>query len=48
MLEAGVGYGTADLAIKMMRPIPLNETLIAQAKVTHVSRSLGGGRRHDS
>ncbi|MCG9756228.1 PaaI family thioesterase [Shewanella insulae] len=41
MLEAGVSYGTVDLAIKMMRPIPLNETLVAQAKVTHVSLSLG-------
>ncbi len=41
MLESGVSYGTVDLAVKMMRPIPINENLIAEAKVTHISRSLG-------
>ncbi|BCV49414.1 MAG: PaaI family thioesterase [Shewanella algae] len=41
MLEAGVGYGTVDLAVKMMRPVPMNEELIAEARVTHISRSLG-------
>ncbi len=41
MLEAGVSYGTVDLAVKMMRPVPINTPLIAEAKVTHVSRSLG-------
>ncbi|ENY6168576.1 PaaI family thioesterase [Vibrio fluvialis] len=41
MLEAGVSYGTVDLAVKMMRPVPNNEKLIAEAKVTHISRSLG-------
>ncbi|EKO3991543.1 PaaI family thioesterase [Vibrio fluvialis] len=41
MLEAGVSYGTVDLAVKMMRPVPINEPLIAEAKITHISRSLG-------
>ncbi|ANQ24701.1 phenylacetic acid degradation protein [Vibrio natriegens] len=41
MLEAGVSYGTVDLAVKMMKPVPINEKLIAEAKVTHISRSLG-------
>ncbi|MFB2800394.1 PaaI family thioesterase [Shewanella seohaensis] len=41
LLEAGVSYGTVDLAVKMMRPVPMNEQLIAEAKVTHISRSLG-------
>ncbi|MGQ8365489.1 PaaI family thioesterase [Glaciecola sp. 1036] len=40
-LEANVSYGTIDLAVKMMRPIPINQTLFAEAKVTHISRSLG-------
>lgn len=41
LLEAGVSYGTVDLAVKMMRPLPMDEALIAEAKVTHISRSLG-------
>ncbi|MCB1465417.1 MAG: PaaI family thioesterase [Nitratireductor sp.] len=41
MLDAGVGYGTVDLNVKMMRPVPMGEALVAEAKVTHISRSLG-------
>lgn len=41
MLEAGVGYGTVDLNIKMMRPIPLNEELQAEGRVLNLSKSLG-------
>ncbi|PWC31721.1 PaaI family thioesterase [Azospirillum sp. TSO22-1] len=41
MLEAGVGYGTVDLAVKMLRPVPRHEDLVAEARVTHLSRSLG-------
>ncbi|XAW90618.1 PaaI family thioesterase [Vibrio sp. CDRSL-10 TSBA] len=48
MLKAGISYGTIDLAVKMLRPIPQNETLIAQAKVTHISRFSGCGRGHNS
>lgn len=41
MLEAGVGFGTVDLAVKMLRPIPVGEEVVAEATVTHISRSLG-------
>ncbi|MCE9786866.1 PaaI family thioesterase [Shewanella chilikensis] len=41
MLEAGVGYGAVDLAVKMMRPVLMNEEVTAKARVTHISRSLG-------
>ena len=41
LLEAGVSYGTVDLAVKMMRPVPCNQELVAQAKVAHLSHSLG-------
>ena len=40
ILEAGVGYGTIDLNIKMVRPVPKNITLIAIGKVLNSSRSL--------
>ena len=41
LLEPGVSFATIDLAIKMLRPIPLNEDVISEARVTHRSRSLG-------
>jgi len=41
MLEAGVGYGTVDINIKMMRPIPLNEELQAEGRVLNLSKNLG-------
>lgn len=41
MLEPGVGYGTVDLSVKMMRPVPRDQDLVAEARVTHISRSLG-------
>jgi uncharacterized protein (TIGR00369 family) len=41
LLDVGVGYGTIDLNIKMMRPIPKNEKLIAEGKVINISKSLG-------
>ena len=40
-LEAGVGYGTIELNVKMMRPVPQNETLVAEGRVLNLSRSLG-------
>ena len=40
MLEAGVGYGTIDLQVKFLRPVPLGETLRAEGKVVHVSRNI--------
>lgn len=41
MLEAGEGYGTVDLAVKMLRPVPLETDLVAEARVTHISRTIG-------
>ncbi|GGD49048.1 hotdog fold thioesterase [Erythrobacter arachoides] len=40
MLEAGVGYGTIDLQVKFLRPVPTGETLLAEGTVVHVSRNL--------
>ena len=41
MLEAGRGYGTIDLAVKMLKPVPKNTVLRAEGKVLSVSKSLG-------
>lgn len=40
VLEAGVGYGTIDLNIKMCRPIPKNKALTAIGSVINVSKNL--------
>ena len=40
-LEAGVAYGTIDLAVKMVRPVPKDKKLIAEGRVINLSRSLG-------
>lgn len=41
MLEAGVGYGTIDLNIKMCRPIPRGKELLAIGSVINISKNLG-------
>jgi len=41
LLPAGGFYATVDLNVKMLRPIPRDEELIAEARVVHFSRSLG-------
>ena len=41
VLEAGVGYGTIDLNVKMVKAVPRGVPLIAEGKVLSVSRSLG-------
>lgn len=41
LLEAGAGYGTADLNIKICRPIPQNKPLNAIGKVINLSEKLG-------
>ncbi|MDL2330144.1 PaaI family thioesterase, partial [Desulfosarcina sp. OttesenSCG-928-A07] len=41
MLEAGVGYATIDLAIKMLKPVPKDEDLLADGKLIHLSTRLG-------
>ncbi|NNH01917.1 PaaI family thioesterase [Acinetobacter sp. ANC 5414] len=41
MLEAGVGYGTIDLNIKMCRPIPTDKELHAVGTIINISKNLG-------
>ena len=41
MLDAGVGYGTIDLNVKMLKAIPKNTALIAEGKIISMSKSLG-------
>lgn len=41
MLESGVGYGTVDLNVKMLRPVPKNVSLTAEGRVINISKSLG-------
>lgn len=40
VLPAGVGYGTVDLNVKMLRPVPFNEELTASAKVVDRTKSM--------
>lgn len=39
-LEAGVGYGTIDLQIKMLRPVPRDQELYVEASAVHVARNI--------
>ena len=41
MLDAGIGYGTVDLNVKMCRPVPVNTLLYGEGKVINMSKSLG-------
>ncbi|MGN6261348.1 MAG: PaaI family thioesterase [Ralstonia sp.] len=41
MLEAGVGYGTVDLNVKMVKAVPVDTPLVAVGRVLHVSRTIG-------
>ncbi len=41
LLEPGVGYGTIDLNVKMMRPVPVDTKLFAEGKVINISKSIG-------
>lgn len=41
MLEAGIGYGTIDLNVKMCRPVPMNTELKAIGKIINMSKNLG-------
>ena len=40
LLGAGEGYGTIDLNVKMMRPVPRDVDLVAEGSVINLSRSL--------
>lgn|SRR5690606_8725441 len=39
-LEAGIGYGTIDLNIKMCRPVPQNQPLTAVGELINMSKNL--------
>lgn len=41
LLDAGVGYGTIDLNIKMCRPIPKDKELTAIGEIINISKNLG-------
>ncbi len=41
VLEAGIPYGTIELSVKMMRPVPVGTALRAEGKLVNLSRSLG-------
>lgn len=41
MLGAGVGYGTIDLAVKMLRPLKPGQTYRAEGRVLNMSARLG-------
>lgn len=41
LLEAGVGYATIDLNIKMLKPVPLDTELLAIGKIISISGHLG-------
>lgn len=41
MLDAGSAFATIDLAVKMLRPIPQDGDLVAEGRVTSMTRSLG-------
>ncbi len=41
MLDEGVSFATIDLSVKMLRPIPQDEDVMAEGRVTSMTRSLG-------
>jgi uncharacterized protein (TIGR00369 family) len=41
MLEAGVGFVTIELNVKLMKPVPRDADLIGEGKIINVSRRLG-------
>lgn len=40
MLEPGVGYGTIDLQVKMLRPVPRDQDVVAEGRTVHLSRNI--------
>jgi uncharacterized protein (TIGR00369 family) len=41
VLGPGESYGTIDLNVKMVRPVPKNTQLFAEGKLINISKSLG-------
>ncbi|MBC7983477.1 MAG: PaaI family thioesterase [Candidatus Obscuribacterales bacterium] len=40
-LEAGAGFVTIELNVKMLRPVPRDTDLVAEGKLIHASKRLG-------
>ncbi|MEW6487821.1 MAG: PaaI family thioesterase [Thermodesulfobacteriota bacterium] len=40
-LDVGVGHAMVDLSVKMLRPIPFDQELIAEGRLLHLSRTIG-------
>ncbi len=40
-IDGDARHTTVDLAVKLVRPVPLHETLTVQTELIHVSRSVG-------
>jgi len=40
-LDAGIGYGTVDLSIKLIRPIPRDVELFAEGRLINLSKNIG-------
>ena len=41
MLEAGIGFATVDVNTKLVSPVPLDNELVAEGRVIHLSRKIG-------
>mgnify|MGYP000573420024 CR=1 FL=1 len=41
LLKVGESYGTIDISVKMMRPVPQGTRLIAEGRMINMSKSLG-------
>ena len=41
LLEAGVGYATVDLNIKMLKPVPCDKELTAIGRIINISKNIG-------
>lgn len=39
-LEPGDSYGTIDLQVKMLRPVPFDQDLVAEGKTVHLGRNI--------
>lgn len=39
-LDPGASYGTIDLQVKMLRPVPRDQDLVAEGRLVHMSRNL--------
>ena len=40
-LDVGVGHAMVDLSVKMLKPIPFDQELIAEGRILHLSKTIG-------